>query len=200
MRILLFLGAWALVLAASGTALAKEPLRDTLAVVKAYFLSAYADRCAWVIRAGESKWTPEPFTFPIVIEGTQSRVLTLYKILCDEGAYNQQHVFLKVTEQGVEPLAFAQPSFDVRHADGDPEGAVEGIDTTGFIATMTLTNAEVDADGGTISMHAFWRGLGDASSTALYVLAGEEFVLKSFDVDGSYDGEINPVRIFGNEL
>jgi hypothetical protein len=55
----------------------------------------------------------------------------------------------------------------------------------------TIANAEVDAASGTIRSTGYWRGIGDASSVGEWRLIEGDFVLVKYDVDASYDGEIN---------
>ncbi|MGO4843166.1 DUF1176 domain-containing protein, partial [Rhizobiaceae sp. 2RAB30] len=43
--------------------------------------------------------------------------------------------------------------------------------------------------------HAKWRGVGDASSTGTYIFREGTFTLVKYDVDASYDGEINPETV-----
>ncbi|TIV72916.1 MAG: DUF1176 domain-containing protein, partial [Mesorhizobium sp.] len=40
-----------------------------------------------------------------------------------------------------------------------------------------------------------WRGVGDASSSGTYLFRNGDFSLVQYDVDASYDGEINPQTI-----
>lgn len=121
---------------------------------------------------------------------------TLYEFFCGAGAYNVQLVyFLEDEYSGPRPLSFAAPYFDVKYVGDDFEGEVEAIDITGFQTQDMLTNPSFDPETMTITNSAHWRGIGDASSSGTWVFEDGIFVLKSYDVDASYDGEINPTRI-----
>ena len=47
----------------------------------------------------------------------------------------------------------------------------------------------------TVTSHSKWRGLGDASSSGQWLFHNGRFILKSYDADASYDGEINPQTV-----
>jgi hypothetical protein len=40
-----------------------------------------------------------------------------------------------------------------------------------------------------------WRGVGDASANGTWAFKNGRFVLVKYDVDASYDGEINPQTV-----
>ena len=62
----------------------------------------------------------------------------------------------------------------------------------GYRSAPELINS--DYDEATQSIHAFakWRGIGDASSVGKWIFRGGEFSLVRYEVDASYDEEINP--------
>ncbi len=129
------------------------------------------------------------------------RTLRLYQYQCLIGAYNVGHVFFTVTEDGIRALQLAQPTISTIYAPGAEEGEVndqkvEQILLTGMTTYVTASNAEVDAATGTIKSTSFWRGIGDASSAAEWRLVDGDFSLVRFDVDASYDGEVNPTTIW----
>lgn len=124
------------------------------------------------------------------------RVLALYRFFCSRGAYNESHVFFARTDlPEILPVTFAQPAIHVNYENEDTEGKVLGIDIIGLQAHALLVNSEVDPANNSISSHSKWRGVGDVSSTGTWVLKDGEFVLSTFEVDASYDEEINPVSI-----
>ncbi|MCD7061134.1 DUF1176 domain-containing protein [Pelagibacterium xiamenense] len=121
---------------------------------------------------------------------------TLYEFFCDSGAYNANYVYYLVDEyDGALPVAFAVPEFDVVYEDDDFEGDVLDIPITGYGARLVLTNPHFDPETETITSHSLWRGLGDASSSGTWVFDEGRFRLVTYDVDPSYDGEINPERL-----
>jgi hypothetical protein len=119
--------------------------------------------------------------------------VTLVRLFCFAGAYNESHAYyLKQEYEGLRPIAFAEPFFDVRYENDDFEGKVESISIEGMTSRMLLVNSFFDPD--TLSIESFskWRGIGDASSSGTWIFRDGGFVLKQFAVDASYDGEMNP--------
>jgi hypothetical protein len=62
-----------------------------------------------------------------------------------------------------------------------------------------LTNSSYDEATKSIMSNAKWRGVGDASSAGTWIFRDGEFALVRYDVDASYDGEINPEPVFDVE-
>jgi hypothetical protein len=123
----------------------------------------------------------------------QKQTVTLIQAYCFSGAYNISYNFYMHDEyQGVRPIAFASPAFDVKYADDDYEGEVLGITITGMSADRELVNAWFDVETLTIRDNSKWRGIGDASSSGTWVFDQGAFSLQTYEVDASYDGEINP--------
>lgn len=131
-------------------------------------------------------------------EDAEEEEVTLIRIFCGAGAYNLQHAYyIHRDYEGLTPLPFAVPSFDTKYEDDDIlEGAVDSITLTGMSANLILVNSEFDPETRTITAHSYWRGIGDASSSGTWRFKDGEFVLVRYDVDASYDGEINPETIF----
>lgn len=120
------------------------------------------------------------------------RMAYLFRFFCFSGAYNEIHVYyISDGEDGLSPLYFAEPVYDVRYA-GDTDEQVEAITLTGSTASGHLVNSVYDADRRTITAHSLWRGPGDASSLGIWAFADGGFRLVRFEVDASYDGRINP--------
>jgi hypothetical protein len=123
--------------------------------------------------------------------------LALYRFFCDNGAYNISHVFYAANSYDeITQLQFAEPVFEIDYADEENE-AVRGIALTSWTAMPRLVNSEVDVETGTVRSYLHWRGLGDASSRGTWRLRDGRFELVRFEVDASYDGEINPLLMFG---
>ncbi len=167
--------------------------------VERIFSTAYAEICQ-IDRFVKSDFPPEIYrtTFNYGDEDYPPRPFALVRLHCSFGAYNEMHVFYGVDDYGeVRQVQFATPSFDVTYVDGNYDGAVQSIDMNGFTAADRLVNSSVDPATLTVTSWSKWRGIGDASSSGEWVFREGEFVLVAFDVDASYDGEVNPVRIFG---
>ena len=123
--------------------------------------------------------------------------VTLIRLFCGAGAYNIQHAYYIYRDyEGLTPLAFATPSIDTRYTDDDGlDGELESVTMTGMSASLILVNSEYDPETQTITSASKWRGIGDASSSGSWTFKEGEFVLMRYEVDASYDGEINPETI-----
>lgn len=166
--------------------------------VKALFEHAYSDRCAFDPESSAAEFFPDEswtLTWQEEYSDTPSTA-TLYQFFCSAGAYNISIVYyLKDQFDSIAPISFSVPAFDVKYENDDFDSKVQGITVRGFKALSMLTNPEYDPDTQSITEHLFWRGIGDASSSGHWVFQEGSFVLKSYDVDASYDGDINPKRI-----
>lgn len=120
----------------------------------------------------------------------------LFRFLCNRGAYNESHAYIYSNEYNeLRVLSFATPELDIRYRDDDTDGPVDAIYVIGFRSAGELVNSEYDPAGKTINSWSKWRGLGDASSVGTWLFRGGEFSLVRFDVDASYDGEVNPQTV-----
>jgi len=149
-----------------------------------------------------SGWEDEDFASweltyqPSYSDDAPAETVTLVRLFCFAGAYNITHNYYIQTEfEGLRPLALAEPDYDVEYENDDFEGAVEGITVTGMTATLSLVNSDFDPDTATLSSYSKWRGIGDASSSGTWVFDDGRFVLARYEVDASYDGEVNPETI-----
>lgn len=123
------------------------------------------------------------------------REARLFRFWCFNGAYNEIHVYVLANDAGeVLPLSFATPELDIRYRD-DASETVEDLRIIGYTAQDRLVNSGYDPQTLSISAHAKWRGLGDAASDGLWIFRDGRFTLVRYDVDASYDGEINPVTV-----
>lgn len=124
--------------------------------------------------------------------------VTLIRIFCAAGAYNVTDAYYMNREyEGLMPVSFAQPSFETKYEGDDIsiDGKLLSVTVTGFNATTLLVNSAFDPETLTITNLSLWRGLGDASSGGKWVFSDGEFVLKQFDIDASYDDEMNPETV-----
>lgn len=169
--------------------------QDVKTVTK-LFLTAFEDTCFWPedddpadqeVQSWELTWRSD-------YADTDSTA-TLYEFFCGSGAYNANYVYYVAGEFGTLPVAFATPTFDVVYENDDFDGAVLDIPMTGYSAEFILVNSTFDPEAQSISSHALWRGIGDAASNGTWVFDDGRFRLVTFDVDASYDGEIDPERL-----
>lgn len=187
-----------LALVAPNAALA-DPADDA---ATAAFKAAFASYCgAAFAEDGSLIEPPERFEMQSASSWGEPAPMTLWQFRCNMGAYNLQSVFIGQSEMsGMVPLAFARPDLDVVLEDPDNyEGPVKEVRITGYSAAPYVVNASVDAAAGRVSEYSAWRGIGDASSTAVWALVDESFRLMRFEVDPTYDGEITPAVLVSFE-
>ena len=172
-----------------------EPTDAPLALATRIFTTAHAGKCSAIRPDGE---TDAPETYEIKYHyGTSGAdepesTARLFRFYCGSGAYNESHVYYLFDDvTGVRELQFATPELDIRYVDDNHEGAVEGIRIIGFTTAAELENSFYDAASKSITSYAKWRGVGDASSSGHWIFRDGAFTLVKYDVDASYDGEIN---------
>ncbi|WP_164730445.1 DUF1176 domain-containing protein [Pelagibacterium montanilacus] len=176
---------------------------DTPPLVSAeeHFRTAFAQTCFWSDLVGSEDFPAESWELSWREEYSDTdSVVTLHRYFCSAGAYNVQFVYyIEDDYNGASPVAFAVPELDIRYQDDDYDKAVESMTITGFRTQNTLTNSEFDPETGTITSNGYWRGLGDASSLGVWRFTRGEFSLKTYDVDATYDGEIELERLVDYE-
>ncbi len=181
---------------APAAAAERAPDPAASAAIAAALSSGYAGACAagepqpieaLEITAWDLEWTPSWATEP--------QTATLYRALCMRGAYNSVHAFFLDQGYGLEPLAFAEPNLDIAYSDEEQTG-VDEIAVDGFSAKPLLVNAEFEPQARAITTYSAWRGLGDAYASAVYAFEEGGFVLASFEVDPTYDGEQDGTLVF----
>jgi hypothetical protein len=131
-------------------------------------------------------------------ETDPERKVVLFRFFCMSGAYNEQHLYYLYTGDemdGLQQVAFAEPDVTPKYA-GDDDTRVEALPVTGYSSRLRITNSTFDPTARSITEHALWRGLGDAATTARWVFREGKFVLDRYDVDATFDDEINPQNIF----
>jgi Protein of unknown function (DUF1176) len=165
---------------------------------KAMFAAEQAGKCAKVndTLAGENE--PAVYSLNYRGEGSdQDSVTTLYMFSCSLYAYNESWVFYAGDPvEGLHILSFAEPNVVVSHPKGDDEGTkIESIAVKGFTATTLLINADFDEKTKTISSFNKWRGIADASSNGAWTFNQGQFILQDYDVDPTYNSEIDPINI-----
>ncbi|MDD2868030.1 hypothetical protein [Neomegalonema sp.] len=128
----------------------------------------------------------------------------LFQFLCNRAAYNETHVFIAGKADGsrFDLLQFPAPLVDVDYENDDFEGAVLGVRIVGLQLKREIVNAAFDPETAEISEFSRWRGISDASSSAVWRYVDDPetsfdggYELKEYQLDASYDGEANPQRL-----
>ena len=158
---------------------------------KAEFAASRADDCVQGIEEGAA---PESFDisfhFSSDAESEPERTARLFRFFCSRGAYNETHAYLLVDDIGeLREMQFAVPELDIHYVGGNEE-KVEAVNVKGFNTLTGLVNSDYDAKTRTLTSWSKWRGVGDASSIGTWIFRDGDFALVQFDVDASYDGEV----------
>lgn len=186
--------------ASCGDGPAPDPAALALARAERMYRAAYAGTCAAI--DGQEASGDEPtqnelsFSYSYDGENDPKRTGRLYGFPCNRGAYNESHVYFFADDRGeLRPVGFATPELDIRYESNDDQSKVEAVYVTGFQSAFELTNSEFDAATLTLTSFAKWRGVGDASSAGTWIFRNGDFALVKYDVDASYDGEIDPQTV-----
>ena len=173
---------------------------EALEQAKKAFLATYGNQCDK--QTPEGKPIAEPVAYSIHYKDKDAgaddpeRETRLFRFFCSMAAYNESAVYYIYDEVAcVRQLQFAAPELDIRYENNNSEGKVEGIHIIGFQTDDQLVNSDYDDKTKTITSMNKWRGVGDASSAGTYLFRNGNFSLVQYDVDASYDGEINPETI-----
>ncbi|MFU0503592.1 DUF1176 domain-containing protein [Pseudaminobacter sp. NGMCC 1.201702] len=187
--------------ATCGDGPAPTPKDAVLEQARAAFIATHAEQCT-SLEPGQDDSAAGPEEYAINFraghdaETDPERKARLFRFFCTAGAYNQVHVYYLADDTGsVRELHFATPELDIHYENGDSEGKVEAINTIGYRAAGELINSSYDDATRTITSHGKWRGAGDASSNGTWLFRDGDFTLVQYDVDASYDGEINPQTV-----
>jgi hypothetical protein len=194
------LSAFALLAALSAPAAGQEGMSsgDLLAIAR----TAYPGELCWWERAEENLGDAQSWTLTFRYDYEQDngpdRTLILHQLPCFYGAYNFGSLWFTETEfEGLVPLHFAEPEFDIDYAD-DEQTTFNDMTVTGYTTNPALINAEFDEETLAITSFSKWRGLGDAFSSGTWEFRSGKFVLTRYEVDPTYDGEYDPVTLFGD--
>ncbi|WP_048647921.1 DUF1176 domain-containing protein [Nitratireductor soli] len=169
-----------------------------LADAKALFASAYGQTCTAPSDTAEAEPRAYsiPFNYSYESEDTPKHEARLFRFHCDRGAYNALHVYLMANEEGsVSLLQFATPEIDVQYENDDTDGKVEEVRIIGYKADRQLVNSDYDPQTLTLTSYAKWRGIGDASASGTWIFREGSFSLVKYDVDASYNGEVDPITL-----
>jgi hypothetical protein len=178
---------------------APEPRDAVLEQAKKAFAALHAGQCDSITPGGVA---PAPETYDIAFRQTTSSEeepeshARLFRFYCGMGAYNESHVYYLYDEvEGLREQQFASPELDIRYVDDNSDGKVESMTIIGYTVDDELINSFYDDATKSITSHAKWRGVGDASSSGTWIFRNGTFTLVKYDVDPSYDGEINPETV-----
>ncbi|MBX3567620.1 MAG: DUF1176 domain-containing protein [Rhizobiaceae bacterium] len=170
-----------------------------LADARRIFVAAHAGNCPAI---GADGTTDEPEQHRIAYRyksddpNEQEQEVRLFRFNCSSSAYNESHVYyLYQREGGVRELQFAEPELDIRYEREDSDEKVESIGIIGYTTSAELVNSFYDDASRTITSAAKWRGIADASSSGLWMFREGQFTLVKYDVDASYNGEIDPETV-----
>ena len=172
---------------------------DGAAQARAILESAFANHCYGAIDGMFRDTAPDIHMIEDRPDGAdaQPERYTLYRFSCDAGAYNLIDVWMIAYPDGTpEPLAFATPRIDVTYADPE-ETVVATTAVIGFGSDPSLINSDYDAETRTIRSFSKWRGIGDAYESGTWTFRRGEFVLTSYEIDPTFDGEVTPVTVYG---
>ncbi len=181
-----------------------DPLEDIRAQAQAAFVANFSQSCRAL--SDPQDYMPSAPDMhelryrPSDDPDAKEEVKYLFRFWCDMGAYNEMHVYFIWDDlDGVQPVQFATPELDVRYENDDFEGEVEDVRIIGFNTQTLMINSDYDPESHTVYSHSKWRGIGDASSLGHWLFRQGEFTLVRYDVDASYDDEINPETILDYE-
>ncbi len=167
----------------------------------AIFSAAFAEPCVGAFLEDGNLIDP-PTRFEMVSASSygEPEPMTFWQFRCNIGAYNVQSVILANNDYyGIHAVSLSLPDMKITYKDPDnEESAVEEVKVVGWSASTFVTNAEFDVEKAQVTATSYWRGIGDASHSAVWSLVDGEFRLVRFDVDPSYDGVVNqqPVANF----
>jgi hypothetical protein len=167
---------------------------------KALFHKSFEEICSPDPLAEAVEQEPERYTinFRYAYDDMDDapREAHLFRFFCMRGAYNEVHVHLLAKDDGeLMPVSFVVPELDIRYEDEQTMEEVRSIDVIGFTSRPELVNSEYDPETLTMTAHAKWRGIGDASASGKWIFRSGAFTLVRYEVDASYDGEINPATV-----
>ncbi len=185
--------------ASCGDAPPAEPFDAALEKATKMFAAAHADDCH-AIKPDGAVDAPEihdiSFRYATSADDDPDSQARLFRFYCGAGAYNESHIYyLEKTDEGLEELHFATPELDIHYVGNDTEGKVEHIGIIGYLAETSLVNSFYDEATRSITSASKWRGIGDASSSGTWLFRDGAFTLVRYEVDASYDGEINPETV-----
>lgn len=167
---------------------------------KASFAATYGGQCDPATPNGEPAGTPEEHVihYTEASDGSSGgeKAARLFRFFCSMGAYNESAVYYLSTDaETLRQVQFATPELDIRYQDPDDQAKVEAVNVIGFQADERLVNSSYNDATKSIVSHNKWRGVGDAGTSGTWLFRNGQFTLVQFDVDASFDGEVNPETV-----
>ena len=183
--------------------MAADPVAVIREQAEAQFAADFSHRCR-ALSEPNNYPPPEPdvheLRFTPDYDGATEQLRYVIRFWCDMGAYNEMHAYYMWDDNdGMKLLQFASPELDIRYENDDFEGKVEEIRIIGFHADDLLVNSDYDPEIKSVFSFSKWRGLGDASASGTWLFRQGEFTLVRYDVDASYDEDINPETVLDYE-
>ena len=160
--------------------------------------SAGAGRCSLLEEERQDAgFEPEVFKFQHKeVYDDAPKTYRLIRVPCWLGAYNQGDMYVLADPYDeLTLMSFAVPTYEVRYRGPDELTQVRYIRVNGYTARSSVVMSGFDPNKREITEHNLSRGLGDASTSAAWRFKNNNFSLIWFDVDASYDGEINARRV-----
>ncbi|MEO0545741.1 MAG: DUF1176 domain-containing protein [Pseudomonadota bacterium] len=129
--------------------------------------------------------------------GTAGGTYTLYQVQCSLAAYNtSQRYFLQDQYGTVSQIALATPIVKTTYADPQEMAQVKSISVSSYSSETEISNSSFDPQTQTLTASHKWRGVGDASESGTWVFQEGRFVLQRYEMDPTFDGEINVVTVW----
>jgi len=165
---------------------------------KARFAALYSDSCQ-TLAADAEPGAADPevaeitYHFSYDTAEEPARQASIFRFTCYMAAYNTVEVYFLGTEtEGVQPIAFAEPTLDIRYKDPEERTKLESMTINGYKSSSMVLNSFFDDSDLSLTSFNKWRGIGDISSSGKYIFRDGEFVLVHYEVDPTEDGEVNP--------
>jgi hypothetical protein len=181
---------------------AESPIAaDLRGQVSAAFVSSFSDDCASIHLTPIEERVPEEFQLKFRYStdsaASSDRTMELYRFLCkkEPSSGAETHVYYLHYVGGVKIVAFSEPFVHVEYENEDISGKVLGVKIIGQRARVILDNSKLDINTNTIMSQKNWNSVGDPPSKGVWVLREDSFVLSTFEVDASFDGDDNPVTV-----
>ncbi|WP_116084450.1 hypothetical protein [Tropicimonas sp. IMCC34011] len=163
----------------------------------ALFEAAYPEDQCWSYY--ESRPAPQRREFTVE-GGAEPETVTTFEFTCVSAAYNVVKAVLVHTQiDGLRVQSFAYPAMDITYEGGSdvdaPVGPVERIEIVGYGTKSVVTTPVTDEETGQIVAEEKWRGIGDAGTSGTWELTSGGYILTGFEIDATYNGEIDPVTV-----
>jgi Protein of unknown function (DUF1176) len=177
----------------------QEDLPATVEEAITTYLATFENICGLSAAVASGQEKPDSFTLTYRQSGSNDTATAqLFRFPCSRAAYNESHVYL--LRSGIEPLqplALAQPDMVIDYQD-ENSATLTSMAVKGFSTSLEAVNSDFDARTQTILTFSKWRGIGDAATSASHVFADGRFVLWRFQVDPTFDEQINPYDVVVN--